>query len=76
MLERYLPELCQYREMHGGAIETASYLHLGAYWSESGRHAFLFRSARQVVGFALMRTMRLPSSTSDPSIEVATLADG
>jgi predicted acetyltransferase len=68
MLDDYLRELSRHREVPIGATEAASYPYLEAYWSEPGRHAFLIRSDRGVVGFAFIRD---PSSTGSAEHQLA-----
>lgn len=60
LLDDYLLELADHREVPVGATEAINYPYLDVYFCESGRHPFLIRHAGQVVGFALIRA---PEST-------------
>jgi len=60
LLDDYLRELADYREIAVGATDAASYSYLDAYFAESGRHAFIIRREGTAVGFALIRD---PTST-------------
>ena len=51
LLDEYLRELSNHRDVPSGATDSASYPYLGAYWSEPGRHAFLIRCGGHAVGF-------------------------
>lgn len=68
MLDRYLRELAGYREEPVGAVDSAGYPYLEAYWSEPGRHPFLILSGGRVAGFALIRD---PDSTGSATHQVA-----
>ncbi len=68
MLDDYLGELNNYREVSIGATSSANYQHLDAYWSEVGRHIFLIQYSKQVVGFAFIRG---PDSTESVTHQVA-----
>jgi len=57
MLDDYLGELSNYREVSIGATSSANYQHLDAYWSEVGHHIFLIQYSKQVVGFAFIRDL-------------------
>jgi predicted acetyltransferase len=68
LLDDYLRELGNHREVPIGATDAASYRQLDAYWSEPGRHAFLIRCNHSVVGFAFIRD---PISTGTAVHQVA-----
>lgn len=68
MLDDYLGELSNYREVSIGATSSAYYQHLEAYWSEIGRHIFLIQCSKRVVGFAFIRD---PDSTESDFHQVA-----
>lgn len=60
LLDDYLQELAQQREVAVGATDSRSYPYLDAYFSESGRRPFLIRREGKLAGFALIRD---PTST-------------
>jgi len=68
LLDDYLGELSNYRDVSFGATNSASYPHLDAYWSEVGRHIFLIQYSERIVGFAFIRD---PSSTESVAHQVA-----
>lgn len=68
LLDEYLRELSEHREVAVGATDSASYPYLDAYWSERGRHAFLVRQGGRIVGFALVRS---PGSTGSDTHQLA-----
>jgi len=68
MLDDYLGELSNYREVSFGATNSANYRHLDAYRSEAGRHIFLIQHGKHVVGFAFIRD---PASTESAAHQVA-----
>jgi len=68
LLDDYLGELSNYRDIPIGATSSVNYPYLDAYWSEMGRHIFLIQSKGQVVGFAFIRD---PSSTKSIAYQVA-----
>jgi predicted acetyltransferase len=68
LLDDYLGELSNYRDVSVGATSSVSYPYLDAYWSEVGRHIFLIQYSEQVVGFAFVRNA---SSTESVTHQVA-----
>ena len=68
LLDEYLLELGSYRDVPSGAISSAPYPYLDAYWSEPGRHVFIIQCDSNVVGFALIRD---PTSTKSAVYELA-----
>lgn len=68
LLDEYLRELSQHRDVPIGATDSANYRYLGAYWSEPGRHAFLIKQGSLEVGFAFVRD---PTSTRAAVHELA-----
>jgi predicted acetyltransferase len=60
LLDDYLQELAQHREVAVGATDSRSYPYLDGYFSEPGRRAFLIRREGKLAGFALIRE---PAST-------------
>ena len=67
LLDDYLGELSNYRDVSIGATSSVNYPYLDAYWSEVGRHIFLIQYSEQVVGFAFIRD---PSSTESVAHQV------
>jgi predicted acetyltransferase len=55
MLDRYLIELSQHREIPAGAARAAEYPFLTYYWSERDRFPFTVWFNYELVGFALVR---------------------
>ncbi len=55
LLDEYLLELSNHRDVPSGATTSASCPYLDAYWSEPGRHAFIIQHGGHTVGFALIR---------------------
>ncbi len=68
LLDDYLGELSNYREVSIGATNSVNYPYLDAYWSEVGRHIFLIKHSERVVGFAFIRD---PSSTESVAHQIA-----
>ena len=68
LLDDYLRELSEHRDVHVGATDAAGYGYLGAYWSEPGRHAFLVNRSGRPVGFAFVRD---PASTGSATHQLS-----
>ncbi len=68
LLDEYLLELGSYRDVPSGTITSAPYSYLDAYWSESGRYAFIIQYGGHSVGFALIRD---PASTESAVYQLA-----
>jgi predicted acetyltransferase len=68
LLDDYLRELSEHRDVPVGATDSARYPYLDAYWSEPGRHAFLIKRSGDIVGFALVRD---PASTGSAIHQLA-----
>ncbi len=58
LVDEYLAELMNHRDVPVGPVDAASYTYLPMYWEEVGRHPFFiaWRSVR--VGFALVRIVQ------------------
>ena len=55
LLNDYLAELSQHREIGVGATSAAEYPYLRDYWSDSNRFPFTLWANRELVGFAFIR---------------------
>jgi predicted acetyltransferase len=55
LLERYLIELSQHREVAVGATRAVEYPYLKDYWSDRDRFPFTVWSNNELVGFILVR---------------------
>lgn len=68
LLDQYLQELSEYREIKVGATCAADYFYMDLYWMEPGRHPFLIFSNDQLAGFILVWVQ---SNTESPLARVA-----
>ncbi len=55
LVDEYLLELANHREVPVGPTTAAEYSYLPAYWSEPGRHPFFVTRLGERVGFLLVR---------------------
>lgn len=55
LVDEYLLELANHREIPVGPTTAADYRYLPAYWSEPGRHPFFVTRSGERVGFLLVR---------------------
>jgi len=55
LIDAYLGELAQHREISLGPTRAADYKSLPLYWTETGRHPFLLVESAQIAGLVLVR---------------------
>lgn len=58
MMQTYLNELSPYTNQKPGGNGRYRYPALELYWHEPNRHAFVIRTGRSVIGFALVREVK------------------
>ena len=55
MMDDYLGELCQYKDVRTGPGASDDYEHFDEYWTDRNRHPLFIMRLKKIVGFALIR---------------------
>lgn len=82
LIDAYLGEIAQHREISVGPTRAADYEYLPLYWTEIGRHPFLLVESDPIAGLVLVREVdrqrgRIAAHAEGPwAVEEVVEADG